>query len=166
MICMEPTTVHSTFVVEHHYPYSPEKVFAAFSDPARKRRWYAEGEANDVEQYEMDFRVGGEERLRYHFRPGHPIEGQVITNQARIQDIVPGQRVVSAQTMTLQDLTGQDKRLFSALVTLEFVPSADGTDLICTNQGAFYEAAGPDFPKMIEQGWRSMLGKIEQVLGK
>ena len=156
---MEPTTVHSTFTIEHHYPYAPETVFAAFSDPAKKRRWYAEGEANDVEQWQMDFRVGGEERLRYRFRPGHPIAGQAITNDTRFQDIVPGQRIVTAQTMTLED-----KRLFSSLVTLEFLPDGDGTHLICTNQGAFYEAAGPDFPKMIEQGWRGMLEAAETVL--
>lgn len=158
---MEPTTVHSTFSIEHRYPYTPEVVFAAFSDPARKRRWYAEGEAHDLEQYEMDFRIGGEERLRYRFLPGHPIAGQVITNQARIQDIVPNQRVVAAQTMTLQD-----KRLFSALVTLEFLPDGDGTTLICTNQGAFYEAAGPDFPKMIEQGWQGLLQAVEKTLAQ
>ena len=156
---MEPTTVHSTFVVEHRYPYPPEKVFAAFSDPARKRRWYAEGEANEIEQYALDFRVGGEEHLRYHFRPGHPIAGQVITNDARIQDIVPNQRVVTAQTMRLGD-----QRLFSALVTLEFVPAGDGTDLICTNQGAFYEGAGPDFAGRIEQGWKALLQALETAL--
>ena len=97
--------------------------------------------------------------LRYRFRPGHPIEGQVISNEGRFQDIVPGQRIVTAQTMMLQD-----KRLFSALVTMEFVADGDGTNLICTNQGAFYEAAGPDFPKMIEQGWRGLLQAVEKVL--
>lgn len=156
---MEANTVHSTFTIEHRYPYAPETVFAAFSDPAKKRRWYAEGEANEVQQWEMDFRVGGDERLQYRFRPGHPIEGQVITNQGRFQDIVPSRRIVTAQTMMLQD-----KRLFSALVTLEFVADGDGTNLICTNQGAFYEAAGPDFPKMIEQGWRGLLAAVEKVL--
>lgn len=156
---MEATTVHSTFSVEHRYPYAPETVFAAFSDPARKRRWYAEGDAHELQQWQMDFRLGGEERLRYRFRPGHPIEGQVITNEARFQDIVPNQRIVTAQTMTLQN-----RRLFSALVTLEFLPDGNGTNLICTNQGAFYEAAGPDFPKVIEQGWRGLLLAVEKVL--
>lgn len=156
---MESATVHSTFTVEHRYPYKPETVFAAFSDPAKKRRWYAEGEAHELQQWEMDFRVGGEERLRYRFTPGHPIEGQVISNEGRFQDIVPGQRIVTAQTMMLQD-----KRLFSALVTLEFVPDGDGTNLILTNQGAFYEAAGADFAKMIEQGWRGLLKAAEKVL--
>jgi uncharacterized protein YndB with AHSA1/START domain len=156
---METTTVHSTFTIEHRYPHKADTVFAAFSDAAKKRRWYAEGEAHELQQWEMDFRIGGEERLRYRFRPGHPIEGQVISNEGRFQDIVPGQRIVTAQTMMLQD-----KRLFSALVTMEFVADGDSTNLICTNQGAFYEAAGPDFPKMIEQGWRGLLQAVEKVL--
>jgi uncharacterized protein YndB with AHSA1/START domain len=38
--------IHNTFVVERSYPVKPERVFAAFADPAQKRRWYAEGEQN------------------------------------------------------------------------------------------------------------------------
>jgi uncharacterized protein YndB with AHSA1/START domain len=60
---MEKTSViHSTFVIERNYPTTPEKVFAAFSDPAKKRRWYADGEGSEAEMFEMDFRVGGSER--------------------------------------------------------------------------------------------------------
>ncbi len=41
---MEQLSVtHSTFVIERSYPTSPERVFAAFADPAKKRRWFAEG---------------------------------------------------------------------------------------------------------------------------
>jgi uncharacterized protein YndB with AHSA1/START domain len=38
-----PSIVHSTFVVERTYPASGARVFAAFSNPAIKRRWFAEG---------------------------------------------------------------------------------------------------------------------------
>ena len=38
------TVNHSTFVIERTYPASPQQVFRAFSDPGRKRRWFAEGE--------------------------------------------------------------------------------------------------------------------------
>ena len=42
---MEKLSVtHSTFVIERSYPTTPERVFAAFADPAKKRRWLAEGE--------------------------------------------------------------------------------------------------------------------------
>lgn len=150
---MEACTVHSTFTIEHRYPYPPEKLYAAFSDPARKRRWFAEGDSTDVEQFEMDFRVGGVERTVYRFRPGSPFPGVVLVNQGSFQDIVPNQRVVSASTMKLGD-----HRISSSLVTAEFLPVAQGTELRLTHQGAFYE--GSDGPEMRQEGWQKLLGKL------
>ena len=71
----EQTFIHNTFVIERSYPTSPERVFAAFADPAKKRRWSAESEHHDVEQFEMDFRAGGVERASYHFKAGTPFPG-------------------------------------------------------------------------------------------
>jgi uncharacterized protein YndB with AHSA1/START domain len=63
MITMEQqAVVHNTFVLERAYPVAPERVFAAFSDPAKKRRWFvADGENHQIESYDMDFRDGGRE---------------------------------------------------------------------------------------------------------
>jgi uncharacterized protein YndB with AHSA1/START domain len=30
---------HGTFTIEKRYPHAPEKVFDAFRDPVKKRRW-------------------------------------------------------------------------------------------------------------------------------
>jgi uncharacterized protein YndB with AHSA1/START domain len=156
---MEPSVTHSTFVIEHRYPYPPERLYAAFSDPAKKRRWFAEGDATDVEQYEMDFRPGGAEHTLYRFRAGTPFPGVALTNAGTFQDIVPNQRVVTASTMTLGD-----HRISSSLVTFEFLPIATGTELRLTHQGAFYE--GSDGPKMREEGWRSILARLAGELGR
>lgn len=156
---MEPSVVHSTFVIEHHYPYPPERLFAAFSDPARKRRWFAESDNHDVEQFELDFRVGGVERTQYRFRPGTPFPGVALSTEGTVQDIISNKRVVTATTMTLGD-----RRISSSLVTVEFLPKGEGTDLVLTHQGAFYEGSGG--PKMREDGWRKLIDRLTADLSR
>ena len=97
----ERSVIHSTFVIERSYAATPERVFGAFADPIKKRRWFVEGRAHDVEQYEMDFRVGGQERARFRFKEGTPVAGVVCTNDTSYQDIVPNRRVVFASAMSL-----------------------------------------------------------------
>src|SRR6059036_3255735 len=132
----EQSVIHSTFVIERTYPATPERVFSAFADPAKKRRWFAEGHSHEVEEFEMDFRVGGAERARYRFKEGTPFKGVALTNEGSYQDIVPNRRVVTASTMTFGD-----KRISASLVTVELLPTDKGTGLICTHQGAFFEGA-------------------------
>jgi uncharacterized protein YndB with AHSA1/START domain len=147
------SAIHSTFVLERSYPATPERVFAAFADPAIKRRWFVDGEHHDVEHYDMDFRVGGKENARFRFKKGTPVEGLVCTNDTSYLDILAGRRVVFASTMSLGE-----KCISASLVTVELLPSKTGTDLICTHQGAFFE--GADGPEMREEGWRKLLDKL------
>src|ERR1051325_6874585 len=113
----EQSVIHSTFVIERSYPKPPERVFSAFSDPAMKRRWFAEGKSHDVEEYQSDVRVGGGDRARYRFKEGSPFPGVALTNEGSYLDIVPNRRIVTASTMALGD-----KRISASLVTLEFLP--------------------------------------------
>ena len=152
----QQSVIHSTFVIERNYPATPERVFAAFADPAKKRRWFVEGGHHEVEHYEMDFRVGGKERARFRFKDGTPLKGIACANDASYQDIVPNRRVVFASTMSVGE-----KCISASLVTVEFLASETGTDLIFTHQGALFE--GADGPEMREAGWRKLL---EQLTGE
>ena len=153
----EQTVVHNTFVVEKSYPKPVETVFAAFADATKKSRWYA-GERRP-ESYSLDFRVGGRELLSYKAPEGTPIAGMMLTNEGEFQDIVPDERIVEAMTMMLDD-----KRISSSLVTIEFLATETGTDLIFTHQGAFFEGSGG--PQMREEGWRVLLDKLGKELAR
>ena len=150
---MQPTVTHSTFTIERNYPVPPERVFAAFADPAKKRRWYAEGNNRQPEVYELDFRVGGTERTQSRMGPNTPFPGAAITNHTIYQDIVLNSRIVFAYTMSLGD-----KRFSASLATVEFLPSDSGTRVVFTDQGAFFE--GGDGPKMREEGWNHLLDSL------
>jgi len=149
----ERAVVHNTFVIERSYPKTPERVFAAFADPTRKRRWFVEGEGHDVDLYELDFRIGGKEHARFRFKEGTPLKGVACTNDSSYMDIVPNRRIVTASTMAVGE-----KCISASLVTFEFLASETGTELIFTHQGAFFE--GSDGPEMREAGWRKLLDRL------
>ena len=147
---------HSTFTIERDYSAPPEKVFEAFSDPAKKRRWFAEGPGFHVDSYELDFRVGGWERSRFRFVANQPLEeGTRCTNDTVFLNIVENERIIIAYTMTIDGAP-----ISSSQSSMEFVKTGAGTRLVFTEQAAFLE--GADGPEMREQGTRELLDALAQ----
>jgi uncharacterized protein YndB with AHSA1/START domain len=144
----ERSVEHATFVVERAYDAPPDRVFAAWSDPRAKARWYAGSEG----EFELDFRVGGWERRR-----GTAPDGREYTFQALYQDIVPGRRIVYTYDMLLDGT-----RISVSVATAEFRPERDGTRLVFTEQGAFLD--GHEMPARREQGMGSLLASLGEWL--
>jgi uncharacterized protein YndB with AHSA1/START domain len=148
----ERSVTHATFTVERTYDASPARVFNAFADPAIKRRWFAEGEGWQVEEFKGDFRVGGTESSRFRFRGG-----DLIRNDTVYQDIVPDQRIITAYSMTIGE-----NRISASLATMEFKPAGSGTRLVFTEQGAFLD--GYDDPAGREHGTGALLDNLGEAL--
>lgn len=148
----ERSVTPATFVIERHYDLPPARVFAAWSDPAAKRRWFGEADGWSTEQHDLEFRVGGREVFR-----GAPQGGATYTFDGRYQDIVTDQRIIYAYTMD-----EDDKRISASLATVEFQADGKGTRLVFTEQGAFLD--GYDNPAAREGGTHELLDAMEAEL--
>lgn len=156
---MNPSALtHSTFTINRSYPTSPARVFAAFADPVKKRRWFAEGKGFILDSFSQDFRVGGLERSRFRFVGEAPIEkGTPMGNDTWYQDIQTDSRIVFSYSMSMMD-----KPFSASLVSVELFPTAAGTDLVFTEHGVFFE--GSDGPEIRQGGWRQLLESLAQEL--
>ena len=159
MTATKSETIHNTFTIERRFPHRPARVFSAFAQPALKRRWYGESDQHEIQDFHMDFRLGGTERFRYRFKEGHPIAGSEIANESTYQDIVGEKRIVMTTRMALNG-----KPIAVMLATFEFVPTENGTDVILTHQGAYID--WPDGVKMIEMGWRGLVERLANELAE
>lgn len=148
----ESCVIHSTYLIERSYPVKPQRVFAAFSDPVKKRRWFTEGEGTVFEEFEMDFRVGGREHVCFRLQ-----NGMLCRNDTIYMDIVADRRIVFAYTMSVDG-----RRISSSQATTEFLPNARGTDMIFTEQGAFFE--GADGPQIRKEGWRLLFEQLAKEM--
>ena len=151
----ERSTEHVMFTIERRYPTPPARVFAAWSDPEAKRRWWL-GRPEEWEPgtHELDFRVGGRELSR-----GGPKGGPVHTYQARYQDIMADERIVYSYSMHM------DQTLISVSVaTIELRPEGAGTRLVLTEQGAYLD--GHDTSAERQHGTGELLDALGAALAQ
>lgn len=146
-----PGPAHATFTVERVYPHAPAKVFRAFSDPAIKRRWFAEGEGWDVHQYDLDFRVDGTEVSRFAFKGGPEIR-----NDTQFQLISPERMVFSYRMMM------GERPISVSLSTIDLVAEGRGTRLVFTEQGIYFD--GAESLKGRQEGSRWLLEQLAKEL--
>ncbi|MGH8124126.1 MAG: SRPBCC family protein [Rudaea sp.] len=148
------STQHATFVIDRAFAATPSQVFAAWSSAQAKSRWFAapSNEWNQLDR-ELDFRVGGRERLR-----GCWASGVVTDFQATYNDIVADQRIVYTYSMHLDE-----RKISVSLATVEFKPANPGTRVIVTEQGAFLD--GYDDSGARERGTRALLEQLAASLG-
>lgn len=146
------TTTHCSFTIERHLSAPPEQVFNAWSNPDIKGRWFVGPHEWSSIGYKLDFRVGGREHL-----VSGPSEGPMHIYDARIEDIVPNERIVYSYDMSLDE-----KRVSVSLATIELEPEGNGTRLVFTEEDVFFDDAYDDMSR--EQGTSELLDNLENEL--
>lgn len=147
------TTEHATFTLDRTFAHSASRVFTLFSTPEKKRRWLLEDSGTTIGRFDMEFRVGGHEVGEYTIQKGTPVDGMPFVNDSIFLDIVPDQRVVLGQTMSIGG-----RRISIALVTFELTTVESGTRLTLTHQGVFFDGSGGT--EMRRLGWEVLMQRI------
>jgi uncharacterized protein YndB with AHSA1/START domain len=146
------STKHATFVIERTYPTTPERVYAAWSDPKSKARWFVGPDNWESSNHQLDFRVGGRETVS-----GGPPGGPIHSYSALYQDIVPNERIITTYEMHMDKV-----RISVSVATVEIAPDGDGTRLTLTEQGVFLD--GHDHVEDRERGTRDLLDNLGAAL--
>jgi uncharacterized protein YndB with AHSA1/START domain len=146
------STVHDTFVIDRTFAFKREFVYAAWTSAEAKSRWFVGPPGWDLQLRELEFRVGGRERVK-----GRWPDGKTSFFDARYYDIVPNERIVYVYEMHTNDVRGS-----ISLATIEFKDRKEGTGLIITEQGVFID--GHHDAREREQGTRGLIDQLEQAL--
>jgi len=152
------SVIHGTFTVPADLTAPPERVFAAYAEPAQRRRWFR---MPGRTRYELDFRVGGTEVSSGAFAPTGEQEER-LEYRAVFHDIVPAERVVFSYHLTVDDV-----RRWASLVTIELAPGNGGTSLSHTEHYVFlaYTADGAHDTAHLQGGTRLQLNALAAALG-
>jgi uncharacterized protein YndB with AHSA1/START domain len=125
----------------------PAKVFAAWTDPQKIKRWWGPEATDETLLAETDVRVGGRFRIVFRMASGeeHDVRGVY-------REVAPNEKLVftwSWRTMPERE----------SLVRIELQPDGAGTLLTLTHEQFFDEAARDSH----RQGWTGALQKLARL---
>ena len=133
--------------VTHRFSQSPERVFDAWLDPAKAKKFLFATPVGEMVRAEIDARVGG----RFTFVDRR--NGEDIEHVGEYLEIDRPRRLVFAFAVPK----------FSAertTVIIEIAPSVSGCELALTHEGVL-----PEYASRTEGGWNMILEGLAAALG-
>ena len=137
-----------SLTVKRRLNASPEKVYAAWTDPKKIIRWFGRSDAKPGSfQADIDARVGGRFRVSFSTDDEYYEVGGVY------REVVPNARLVFSWAWhSTPERQSQ--------VTVSLKPDGDGTLLTLHHEQLFDQAARNGH----ERGWIGSLDKLEKIL--
>lgn len=140
-------------VLEHVVAAPRARVWEAFTEPALFAQWFGPvGWSVDPSTVAIDLRVGGLQSFSMHDDTFPSVMSSVT---ARFVEIVPGERLVSTETVFGSGATDS----LGITLTIELSDEGDET-LVRLTQGPFPEGVDD----LAHDGWIASFGKLEAVL--
>lgn len=139
-------------IIKKVFNIKPEELFGAWTDPKQVAEWYGpEGfKKSDIQTF--DLREGGSYALTMNSPDGaeHKLRGTFKTIEK------PTKFVFTWQWENADDAMGGEE----TLVTIEFKPLGEGTEMTFTHTGFTTEKSKNSH----DMGWTSSFNKLEQIL--
>ena len=129
-----------------------DKVYAAWTDPARLRQWFGP-EKVETRELVADVRVGG----KYRWDLKNP-EGEKLTCRGEYRELQPGKKIV----FTWQWDDDEDWANQTSIVTVELSDCEGGTELRLIHE----QLPNEDSCAGHKRGWNSALDKFEKLFSK
>jgi len=127
-----------------------DRVYSAWTDPEQLKKWFG---PENVKTRDLiaDVRVGGQ----FRWDCTDP-QGKEVTISGEYRELQPGRKIVF--TWRLEE--DEDWKNHSSLVTVEFFDREGGTEIRLIHENLPTEPSRDDH----EQGWNSVLDKVEKFL--
>jgi uncharacterized protein YndB with AHSA1/START domain len=144
---MATITTTPSLTIKRRFNAPPEKVFSAWTDPEKIKRWMGPGEVKTIHA-ENDLRVGGRYRIIMQAPSGeeHDVSGVY-------REVIAAEKLV--YTWAWKTMPERE-----SLVTVIFKPDGGGTLLTLTHEKFFDE----DARDRHQHGWEGALVKLENYL--
>ena len=139
------TQTTATVRVTHRFTASPERVFDAWLDPAKARRFLFATPTGQMVRAEIDPRVGGQ----YTFTDRR--DGEDVVHTGEYLEIDRPRRLVF--TFMVPTYSSAVTR-----VTIEIVPLDSGCELTLTNEGVLEE-----YEEGTTEGWSRILAELAAI---
>lgn len=144
---MSTTAVKPSLTIKRRFNAPPSKVFAAWADPQKVKRWMGPGEVQ-VMSAEGDPRTGG--RYRWLMKAPDGTEHDV---SGVYRDVIPNEKLVF--TWAWKSTPERE-----SLVTVLIKPDGQGSLMTLTHEQFFDEEARDRH----NQGWTGAMDKLEKYL--